>query len=71
MYVLAGCALTFLALGVAQAVQQLVGDLAGSARPALLAAPPGTAWTIWGAIAAWITAPNQFEPIQAVGGWLH
>jgi len=24
-----------------------------------------------GAIAAWITAPNQIEPIQAVGGWLH
>ena len=23
-----------------------------------------------GAIAAWITAPNQIEPIQAVGGWL-
>jgi hypothetical protein len=23
-----------------------------------------------GAIAAWITAPNQLEPIQAVGGWL-
>ena len=23
-----------------------------------------------GAVAAWITAPNQFEPIQAVGGWL-
>ena len=23
------------------------------------------------AIAAWITAPNQLEPIQAVGGWLH
>ena len=23
-----------------------------------------------GAIAAWITAPNQVEPIQAVGGWL-
>ena len=22
------------------------------------------------AIAAWITAPNQLEPIQAVGGWL-
>jgi hypothetical protein len=24
-----------------------------------------------GAIAAWITAPNQVEPIQAVGGWLN
>jgi hypothetical protein len=24
-----------------------------------------------GAIAAWITAPNQLEPIQAVGGWFH
>ena len=24
-----------------------------------------------GAIAAWVTAPNQLEPIQAVGGWLH
>src|SRR4029077_5596624 len=24
-----------------------------------------------GAIAAWITAPNQVEPIQTVGGWLH
>jgi len=24
-----------------------------------------------GAIAAWITAANQVEPIQAVGGWLH
>jgi hypothetical protein len=23
-----------------------------------------------GAIAAWITSPNQLEPIQAVGGWL-
>ena len=23
-----------------------------------------------GAIAAWVTAPNQIEPIQAVGGWL-
>jgi hypothetical protein len=23
-----------------------------------------------GALAAWITAPNQLEPIQAVGGWL-
>jgi len=23
-----------------------------------------------GAVAAWITAPNQLEPIQAVGGWL-
>lgn len=23
-----------------------------------------------GAIAAWISAPNQIEPIQAVGGWL-
>lgn len=23
-----------------------------------------------GAIAAWITAPNQLEPIQAVGGWI-
>lgn len=23
-----------------------------------------------GAIAAWITAPNQIEPIQVVGGWL-
>jgi stage V sporulation protein SpoVS len=23
-----------------------------------------------GAIAAWITSPNQVEPIQAVGGWL-
>ena len=23
-----------------------------------------------GAIAAWITAPNQIDPIQAVGGWL-
>jgi hypothetical protein len=23
-----------------------------------------------GAIAAWITAPDQIEPIQAVGGWL-
>jgi hypothetical protein len=23
-----------------------------------------------GAIAAWITAPNQLEPIQALGGWL-
>jgi hypothetical protein len=23
-----------------------------------------------GAIAAWVTAPNQLEPIQAVGGWL-
>lgn len=23
-----------------------------------------------GAIAAWITVPNQIEPIQAVGGWL-
>jgi hypothetical protein len=23
-----------------------------------------------GAIAAWITAPNQLEPIQVVGGWL-
>jgi len=23
-----------------------------------------------GAIAAWVTAPNQTEPIQAVGGWL-
>ena len=23
-----------------------------------------------GAIAAWITAPNQIEPIQAAGGWL-
>lgn len=23
-----------------------------------------------GGIAAWITAPNQIEPIQAVGGWL-
>jgi hypothetical protein len=23
-----------------------------------------------GAIAAWITLPNQLEPIQAVGGWL-
>jgi hypothetical protein len=23
-----------------------------------------------GAIAAWITAPDQLEPIQAVGGWL-
>ena len=23
-----------------------------------------------GAIAAWITAPNQIEPIQAVGGWI-
>jgi hypothetical protein len=23
-----------------------------------------------GAIAAWITEPNQMEPIQAVGGWL-
>ena len=23
-----------------------------------------------GAIAAWITAPNQLEPIQSVGGWL-
>ena len=22
------------------------------------------------AIAAWVTAPNQIEPIQAVGGWL-
>jgi hypothetical protein len=24
-----------------------------------------------GAIAAWVTAPNQLEPIQAVGGWLN
>jgi hypothetical protein len=24
----------------------------------------------FGAIAAWVTAPNQLEPIQAVGGWL-
>jgi len=24
-----------------------------------------------GAVAAWITPPNQLEPIQAVGGWLH
>jgi hypothetical protein len=23
-----------------------------------------------GAIAAWVTAPNQLEPLQAVGGWL-
>jgi hypothetical protein len=23
-----------------------------------------------GAIAAWITSPNQIEPIQVVGGWL-
>jgi hypothetical protein len=23
-----------------------------------------------GAVAAWITAPNQVEPIQAVGGWI-
>jgi len=23
-----------------------------------------------GAIAAWVTAPNQLEPVQAVGGWL-
>jgi hypothetical protein len=23
-----------------------------------------------GAVAAWITAPNQLEPIQAVGGWI-
>jgi len=23
-----------------------------------------------GAVAVWITAPNQLEPIQAVGGWL-
>jgi len=23
-----------------------------------------------GAVAAWITSPNQIEPIQAVGGWL-
>jgi len=23
-----------------------------------------------GAVAAWITAPDQLEPIQAVGGWL-
>src|SRR5256885_15017705 len=23
-----------------------------------------------GAIAAWITVPNQLEPIQATGGWL-
>jgi hypothetical protein len=36
----------------------------------------GNSETIWqpdpraGAIAAWITAPNQLEPLQAVGGWL-
>jgi len=24
-----------------------------------------------GAIAAWVTLPDQIEPIQAVGGWLH
>jgi hypothetical protein len=23
-----------------------------------------------GAVASWITAPNQLEPIQAVGGWI-
>src|SRR5919202_186651 len=57
VYVLAGSALSVFAIGVAQAVRQLVGDLAGSARPALLAAAPhGAVWTIWGAIAAWIIA---------------
>jgi Domain of unknown function (DUF5671) len=57
VYVLAGSALSFFAIGVAQAVRQLVGDLAGSAQPALLAAAPhGAVWTIWGSIAAWIIA---------------
>src|SRR5919202_5971798 len=58
VYVLAGSALSFFAIGVAQAVRQLVADLAGSAQPALLAAPQahGAVWTIWGGIAAWIIA---------------
>src|SRR2546423_3862387 len=56
VYVLAGSALSFFAIGVAQAVRQLMGDLAGSAQPALLAAPHGAVWTIWGGIGAWIIA---------------
>src|SRR5918911_1859149 len=56
VYVLAGSALSFFAIGVAQAVRQLVGDLAGSVQPPLLAAPHGAVWTIWGGIGAWIIA---------------
>ncbi len=52
--VLAGFALTFLAIGVGEALRQLVGDLLGAAQPTLLAERPGSLWTIWGAIAAWI-----------------
>src|ERR687884_2022307 len=40
VYVVAGSALSFFAIGVAQAVRQLVADLAGSAQPGLLAAAP-------------------------------
>ena len=42
----------------------------GKAQIPLTIYPQPPALNPIGAIAAWITAPNQIEPIQAVGGWL-
>ena len=43
---------------------------AGSAELRLSAKPPAAAASASTAVAAWLTAPGEMEPIQVVGGWL-
>ncbi|GAC1464873.1 MAG: hypothetical protein PVSMB7_08490 [Chloroflexota bacterium] len=56
VYVVAGCALSFLMIGGWEAIRQIFGDVTQSASSALLGGTSNDIWTIWSAIAAWSLA---------------
>ncbi len=54
VYLLAGFSLAFLAVGVTQAISQILTDLVGATRTHLLAGSTRSVWDRWGSIAALI-----------------